>query len=123
MILLAILLPWLSLLIRGEFLAGIICLILQCTLIGWLPAMIWAIISYNNEKTDKRFKQFQQPTLINRSINVRNTIPNAPKESHNYDIFIKIENLVKLKDQGLITEEEFEEHKKRMLTLPNQLPN
>lgn len=54
MTLLAILLPWLSFMLRGKVLLGLICLILQCTLIGWIPAAIWAIISLNNERADKR---------------------------------------------------------------------
>ncbi|WP_213280465.1 YqaE/Pmp3 family membrane protein [Chryseobacterium indologenes] len=52
--LLAILLPFLSFIVRGKVLTGIICLILQITLIGWLPAAIWAILSLNNERADKR---------------------------------------------------------------------
>lgn len=52
--LLAILLPFLSFIIRGKIFTGIICLILQITLIGWLPAAIWAVLSLNNERADKR---------------------------------------------------------------------
>lgn len=52
--LLAILLPFLSFMVRGKILTGIICLILQITLIGWLPAVIWAVLSLNNERADKR---------------------------------------------------------------------
>ena len=57
--LLAILLPWLSFILRGKILSGIICLILQCTLIGWLPAALWAINSRSNAKTDKKLKQME----------------------------------------------------------------
>ncbi|CAI8738288.1 YqaE/Pmp3 family membrane protein [Chryseobacterium sp. IT-36CA2] len=52
--LLAILLPFLSFMVRGKVLTGIICLILQITLIGWLPAAIWAVLSLNNARADKR---------------------------------------------------------------------
>lgn len=52
--LLAILLPFLSFILRGKVLTGIICLFLQITLIGWLPAAIWAALSLNNERADKR---------------------------------------------------------------------
>lgn len=52
--LLAILLPFLSFIVRGKIFTGIICLILQITLIGWLPAAIWAALSLNNERADKR---------------------------------------------------------------------
>jgi hypothetical protein len=54
MTLLAILLPWLSFLIRGKILIGILCLILQITVLGWIPAALWAVISLNNERADKR---------------------------------------------------------------------
>ncbi|MDR6487617.1 uncharacterized membrane protein YqaE (UPF0057 family) [Chryseobacterium vietnamense] len=52
--LLAILLPFLSFMVRGKVFTGIICLILQITLIGWLPAAIWAVLSLNNKRADKR---------------------------------------------------------------------
>ncbi|MBO9691877.1 YqaE/Pmp3 family membrane protein [Chryseobacterium sp.] len=52
--LLAILLPFLSFIVRGKIFTGIICLILQITLIGWLPAAIWAALSLQNERADKR---------------------------------------------------------------------
>jgi uncharacterized membrane protein YqaE (UPF0057 family) len=56
MTLIAILLPWLSFLLRGKILSGILCLILQITLIGWLPAAIWAVVSLNNAREDRRNK-------------------------------------------------------------------
>ncbi|MDC8105177.1 MULTISPECIES: YqaE/Pmp3 family membrane protein [Chryseobacterium] len=52
--LLAILLPFLSFIVRGKVLTGILCLILQITVIGWVPAAIWAALSLNNERADKR---------------------------------------------------------------------
>ncbi len=57
--LLALTLPWLSFILRGKILSGIFCLILQCTLIGWLPAALWAINSRSNAKTDKKLKQME----------------------------------------------------------------
>lgn len=54
MTLLAILVPWLSFLLRGKILHGIICLILQCTIIGWIPAAIWALVNLNNARADRR---------------------------------------------------------------------
>ena len=38
----------------GRPIAGIICLILQITLIGWLPAAIWAVYALSQYKTDKK---------------------------------------------------------------------
>ena len=42
-LIIAILLPFLVFFTIGRPIAGIICLILQVTLIGWLPAAIWAV--------------------------------------------------------------------------------
>ena len=57
--LLALTLPWLSFILRGKILSGIFCLILQCTLIGWLPAALWAINSRSNAKTEKKLNQIE----------------------------------------------------------------
>ena len=54
MTLIAILLPWLSFFLRGKIFTGIICLILQITILGWIPAAVWAVVSLNNERADKR---------------------------------------------------------------------
>lgn len=54
MTLIAILLPWLSFILRGKVLTGIICLLLQLTLLGWIPAAIWAVVSLNNARAEKR---------------------------------------------------------------------
>lgn len=37
---LAFFLPWLSLILQGKIGSGIICLILQLTIIDWIPAFI-----------------------------------------------------------------------------------
>ena len=49
MIILAILLPWLALLLRGHVLQGLACLVLQITVLGWVPAAIWAAIIINRD--------------------------------------------------------------------------
>ncbi len=54
MTLIAIFFPFLSFFLRGRILTGIICLILQITLIGWVPAAIWAVISLQNSRADRR---------------------------------------------------------------------
>lgn len=54
---LAIFLPFLVFFTIGRPLAGIICLILQITLIGWLPAAIWAVYALSQYKTDKKIEQ------------------------------------------------------------------
>lgn len=54
MILIAVLIPFLSFFLRGKILRGILCLILQVTLIGWLPAAIWAVVSLSHSRAEKR---------------------------------------------------------------------
>jgi uncharacterized membrane protein YqaE (UPF0057 family) len=38
----------------GKFFSGIICLVLQLTLIGWLPAAIWAFFAISDYHADQR---------------------------------------------------------------------
>ncbi|MDF0650021.1 MAG: YqaE/Pmp3 family membrane protein [Nitrospira sp.] len=56
-LLIAFLLPWLTFFTIGKPLAGILCLILQLTLIGWIPATIWAVYSLSQYKTDKKIEE------------------------------------------------------------------
>jgi hypothetical protein len=37
--------------------AGVICLILQLTLIGWIPATVWAVYALSQYKTDKKIEK------------------------------------------------------------------
>ena len=67
MILIAILIPWLSFFLRGKLLSGVLCLILQITLIGWIPAAIWAVISLNNGRADERTQKIVNAINKNRS--------------------------------------------------------
>lgn len=67
MILIAIFIPWLSFLLRGKILSGILCLILQITIIGWLPAAIWAIVSRNNAIQNDKLQEMER-----RIINAQN---------------------------------------------------
>lgn len=41
--LLALLLPWLQFFTIGRPISGLICLVLQITVIGWVPAAIWSV--------------------------------------------------------------------------------
>ncbi len=54
---LAIFLPFVAFFTIGRPLAGIICLILQITLIGWLPAAIWAVYALGQYNTDKKIEK------------------------------------------------------------------
>lgn len=55
--LIALLLPWLTFFTIGRPIAGIVCLILQLTLIGWLPATLWAIFAVSNWNTDRKIEK------------------------------------------------------------------
>lgn len=51
-LLLAFLLPWLTFFAVGRPLAGIACLALQLTIVGWIPATIWAVHALGQHLTD-----------------------------------------------------------------------
>jgi TM2 domain-containing membrane protein YozV len=55
--LLAILLPGLSMMINGHILKGLICFVLQITLIGWIPAAIWGVASRSQDLAEKRHRE------------------------------------------------------------------
>ena len=57
-LLLAIFLPFLSFLTIGKPVAGIICLLLQITVIGWIPAALWAVYSLSQYNTDKKLREY-----------------------------------------------------------------
>jgi len=52
--LIALFLPWLAFFTLGMPISGIVCLILQLTLIGWLPAALWAMFAINNYYAEQR---------------------------------------------------------------------
>jgi uncharacterized membrane protein YqaE (UPF0057 family) len=55
-LLLALILPWLQFFTIGRPFAGLICLILQLTLIGWVPAAIWSVYALSQYKTDEKIR-------------------------------------------------------------------
>ncbi len=60
-LLIALLLPWLLFFTIGRPIAGILCLVLQLTLIGWIPAAIWAAYSLGQYNTDKKIAALGGP--------------------------------------------------------------
>jgi len=52
--LLALLLPFVVFFTIGKPFQGILCLILQLTIIGWIPAAIWAVYALSQWNTDKK---------------------------------------------------------------------
>ena len=65
--LLAILLPFLSFIVRGKIITGIICFILQITILGWVPAAIWAALSLQNSRAEKRNEKLIRAVRENRN--------------------------------------------------------
>lgn len=53
-LIIAFLLPWLTFFTIGRPFSGIFCLILQLTLLGWIPATIWAVYALNQYETEKK---------------------------------------------------------------------
>ena len=56
-LLIALLLPWLTFFTIGRPLSGVVCLILQLTLIAWIPAAIWAVYALSQFKTDQKIEK------------------------------------------------------------------
>ena len=51
---LALFCPWIVFFTMGKVGQGFLCLLLQISLIGWLPATIWAFVSIGGYHADKR---------------------------------------------------------------------
>ena len=56
-LLIALIFPWFAFFTIGRPFAGILCLILQITLIGWLPAAIWAAYAVSQFHTDQKIRR------------------------------------------------------------------
>ena len=61
-LLLAILLPWIQFFTIGRPFAGVVCLILQVTLIGWIHAVIWSVYALSQYETDQKITAALQQT-------------------------------------------------------------
>jgi uncharacterized membrane protein YqaE (UPF0057 family) len=55
-LIIALILPWLTFFTISRPIAGIICLILQLTVLGWVPATIWAVYALSQYKTDQKIE-------------------------------------------------------------------
>ncbi|MCR9212538.1 MAG: YqaE/Pmp3 family membrane protein [Proteobacteria bacterium] len=58
-LILALLIPFFVFFTIGKPIQGIICLLLQLTLIGWVPAAIWAVYALSQYNTDKKIAEAQ----------------------------------------------------------------
>ncbi|MFB6331988.1 YqaE/Pmp3 family membrane protein [Acinetobacter variabilis] len=56
-LLVALIFPWLLFFTIGRSFAGMMCLFLQITILGWLPAAIWAVYALSQYKTDKKIRK------------------------------------------------------------------
>ena len=54
---LALLVPWLQFFTIGKPISGLICLFLQLTVIGWIPAAIWSVYALSQYKTDQKIRR------------------------------------------------------------------
>ena len=68
-LLIAICLPFLSFFLIRRPVAGIVCLFLQFTLIGWIPAALWAVFSVSQWRTDQKIKRALQLGTAPRAAN------------------------------------------------------
>ena len=53
----AIFLPFLAFFTIERPLAGFICLILQLTILGWIPAALWAVYAVGQYETEKKIQE------------------------------------------------------------------
>jgi uncharacterized membrane protein YqaE (UPF0057 family) len=60
MIAVAVLLPWLALLLEGHVFQAAFCLGLQLTLVGWVPAAFWAVAVVNQARRDREYRRMMQ---------------------------------------------------------------
>lgn len=60
-LLIALILPWLTFFTIGRSGSGVLCLILQLTVIGWIPAAIWAVYALSQYNTDKKIEKALGP--------------------------------------------------------------
>jgi uncharacterized membrane protein YqaE (UPF0057 family) len=56
-LIISLFLPFLTFFTISRPIAGVICLILQLTIIGWLPATIWAVYALSQYSTDKKIEK------------------------------------------------------------------
>ena len=56
-LILALVLPWVAFFTIGRPFAGLLCLLLQLTLLGWIPASIWAVYALSQYKTDQKIAE------------------------------------------------------------------
>jgi uncharacterized membrane protein YqaE (UPF0057 family) len=56
MIAVAVVLPWLALLLEGHVFQAAFCLGLQLTVLGWIPAAVWAVTVVNQKRREREYR-------------------------------------------------------------------
>lgn len=92
--------PGLAMFAVGKVFQGLLCLVLQLTGLGWIPASIWAFITITADANSKQ----KQAALLRRVANPDNlSTPAAPQETTLEKIFVNknsfLGNGVPIKDQ------------------------
>lgn len=64
-IFLAIFLPWILFFTIKRPLTGILCLFLQFTIIGWIPAALWAMYALNEYHMNQKIKKMEERAVEN----------------------------------------------------------
>ncbi len=59
-LLIAFVLPWLTFFTIGRPFVGLFCLILQLTVLGWIPATIWAVYALSQYETDRKIERWER---------------------------------------------------------------
>lgn len=62
-LIIAILLPFLVFFTINRPVQGLFCLLLQITLIGWIPAAIWAVYALSQYNTDKKIAALRRDDI------------------------------------------------------------
>lgn len=87
-----ILFPWFGFFTIGQPLLGIVCLLLQMTLVGWLPAVIWSV--HTLSQYENKMKTRWYFVLIN-------LVLNSLKFSTKFKILQNL-NFLEIKIQGIL---------------------
>lgn len=92
---LAVFFPWLSLMLNRKFLAGIACLFLQATMIGWPLAVVWALLSLK-----KNAAVPVPPAAPNDSMTTVTAVPSYLARDSQEELMEELENLIVIDDVG-----------------------
>lgn len=64
-LILAIFLPWLQFFTIFRPISGVVCFILQLTIIGWIPAVIWSVYALSQYKSNGKIRKLKKEVKRN----------------------------------------------------------